>query len=132
MAVAIAFTSQDTGTSYNVVFRDFTSPDIPRSWQGTAGFARSLTGANVLKGPRYQQKYQWTIDCILPTEDAERLDKMYAAWDVDRADGKAVAVGILDTCFGDDVSGSAVFTVAPTYTYAGPRHTIVSLGLVQV
>ena len=132
MTVAIAFTSQETGTTYNVVFENFTDAEFPRQWSSTAAFNRSGTGAFIQSGPRYQQKYNWTIDCLVETSVAEELDALYRAWDIDRAAGKSVAVGILDKCFGDDVSGAATFTVAPTYTYAGPRHTMVSLGLAQV
>ena len=132
MTVAIAFTSQETGTTYNVVFRDFTNMDYPRQWGNDAAFNRSGTGAFIQSGPRYQQKYNWSIDCLVETTVAKELDNMYKAWDYARSTGKSVAVGILDKCFGDDFSGQATFTVAPTYTYAGPRHTMVSLGLSQV
>jgi len=132
MAIAIGYNSQSGGRSYNLVFRDFTSTDIPRSFDNTAGFNRSQTGALIQQGPRFTQKYVYTIDCMVETQVAEDLEQLYADWDTDRASGRSVAVGLVDTCFGATKELTVTFSVAPTFTYAGPRHTIVSFGLQQV
>ena len=131
--IAIAYTSQEPPTAtYNVVFTDFTSRDLPRQWENAASFGRSQTGALLQQGPRFQQKYIWTIDCIVDYDVAEQLDALYKSWDYDRSQGKSVAVGITDATFGTPIQSQATFSTAPTFTYAGPRKTIVSFGLTQV
>lgn len=131
--LAIAYTQQTGGSaSWNIVFEDFTSPELPRQYENSAGFGRSSTGALIQSGPRYTQKYVWIVDCILDKENAQDLNQLYRAWDEDRATGKSVAVGITDATFGDSLSSQATFTSAPSFTYASPRKTIVSFGLTQV
>lgn len=131
--IAIAYTQQLGGSnSWNVQFTDFTSTDFPRQYENAAGFNRSQTGALIQSGPRYDQKYIWTIDCLVDTTDAYDLDALYKAWDSDRAQGKSVAVGITDATFGATLASQATFVSAPVFTYASPRKTIVSFGLTQV
>jgi hypothetical protein len=130
--LAIAYSAQSGGGSWNIVFTDFTSRDLPRSFENSAGFGRSQTGALIQSGPRYEQKYSWTVDCMIDCEYAKQLEKLYVAWDKDRARGKSVAVGITDATFGDVVTGQATFTAAPTFTYASPQKVIVSFGLMGV
>lgn len=132
MAIAIAYNSQSGGGSYNLTFRDFTSTDLPRSFSNVAGFNRSQTGALIQQGPRFRQKYVYAIDCMVETSVAESLENLYAAWDQDRSTGRAVGLGLVDDCFGATKSMTVTFTVAPTFTYAGPRHTIVSFGLQEI
>ena len=132
--IAIAYTTQAVGLSqtYNIVFTDFTSQDLPRQWENAASFGRSQTGALLQQGPRFSQKYIWTIDCLIDTDVAEDLNALYAAWDYDRSLGMSVAVGITDATFGEPIQSQATFSTAPTFTYASPRKTIVSFGLTQV
>jgi hypothetical protein len=130
--LAIAYSGQSGGGSWNIVFTEFTSRDFPRSFENSAGFGRSQTGALIQSGPRYQQKYSWTIDCMVNSFVAVALMELYTQWDKDRAGGKSVAVGITDATFGPTVMGQATFTTAPTFTYASPRKTIVSFGLMGV
>ena len=131
--LAIGYTKQ-TGDSrsYNIVFTDFTSTDLPRQFENAASFGRSQTGALIQSGPRYQQKYMWTIDCMLDTDKAEALADLYRDWDLDRSEGLSVAVGITDATFGSPLTAEATFTTAPSFTYASPRKTIVSFGLKQI
>ena len=128
--IAIAFTSG--GRSWNVVFKDFTSTDLPRSFENSAGFGRSQTGALIQSGPRYQQKYSWIIDCLVDRYVAEQLEELYTQWDIDRAEGKSVVVGITDATFGAVIQGIATFTSAPSFTYASPQKIVVSFGLMGV
>ena len=128
--LAIAFTS--SGRSWNIVFTDFTSTDLPRSYENSAGFGRSQTGALIQSGPRYQQKYSWVIDCLIDKDAALALDELYTQWDQDRAQGKSVVVGITDATFGPVIQGIATFTSAPSFTYASPRKIIASFGLMGV
>jgi hypothetical protein len=130
--LAIAYTSQNGGGTWNIVFKEFTSSDFPRQWESAAGFARSQTGALVQGGPRYSQKYIWVIDCLMDAPEALLLNTLYASWDYDRSQGKSVAVGVTDATFGSLVTTQASFTTPPTFTYASPRKTIVSFGMVQV
>lgn len=130
--IAIAYSSQETTGTYNIVFTDFTSRDLPRQWENAASFGRSQTGALLQQGPRFQQKYIWTIDCMVDVGVAEQLAALYASWDFDRAKGKSVAVGITDATFGQVIQTQATFSTAPAFTYASLRKTIVSFGLTQV
>lgn len=131
--LAIAYTRQSAPvTSWNIVFEQFTSTDLPRQYSDTAGFSRSQTGALLQQGPRYAQKHVWTIDCMLTTPVAHQLDALYKAWDYDRSVGKSVAVGLLDQTFGPTVNTTATFASSPVFTYAGPGHTIVSFALQEV
>lgn len=131
--LAIAYTQQSGGSqTYNIVFTDFTSTDLPRQFENAASFGRSQTGAIVLEGPRYRQKWVWVVDCMLDADVALTLQDLYYSWDGDRAQGLSVAVGITDATFGNVITTSATFTVAPTFTYASPRKTIVSFGLKEV
>lgn len=128
--LAIAYTSG--GSSWNIVFTDFTSTDMPRSYENTAGFERSQTGALIQAGPRYTQKFSWAIDCLIDKQAALDLDELYRTWDYDRASGKSVAVGITDATFGPPITGSATFTTAPVFTYASPVKYVVSFGLMGI
>ena len=131
--LAIAYTSQAVSpVSWNIVFTDFTSTDFPRQYSNTAGFGRSQTGALILSGPRFTQKFIWTIDCLIDRDDAYNLDQLYRAWDLDRSNGLSVAVGVNDATFSSAVVTQATFSTAPTFTYASPRKTIVSFGLTEV
>ena len=131
-AIAIAFTQQ-TGAqaSWNLVFSQFTSQDYPRQWLPEAKFDRSVTGAVVLDGPQYRQKYLWTIDCIVTKTEAEQLHALYEAWDSDRAQGYSVAVGIADNTFAGTVNSSAVFSSPPSFTFLH-GNTIVNFALTEV
>ena len=131
--LAIAYTQQEGGSeTWNIVFTDFTSSDLPRQYENAATFQRSQTGALIQGGPRFGQKYVWGIDCLVDSEAAVALDKLYKAWDYDRSTGKSVAVGVTDATFGDVIMGSATFTAAPAFTYASPRKTVVSFSMTQV
>jgi hypothetical protein len=130
--LAVAYNAQYGGGSWNIVFTDFTSRDLPRTFENAAGFGRSQTGALIQSGPRYAQKYMWAIDCMVDSEQAVALEALYKAWDYDRAKGKSVAVGVTDATFGATITGQATFTTAPTFTYASPRKTIVSFGMTGV
>ena len=131
--LAIAYTKQSSGSqTWNIVFKEFTTPDLPRQWENAASFQRSQTGALIQGGPRFQQKYIWTIDCLVDYEDAIKLDQLYKAWDYDRSVGKSVAVGITDATFGSAISTAATFASPPIITFAGPRKNLVNFGLVQV
>lgn len=131
--LAIAYTKQSSGSqTWNLVFTDFTSRDLPRQWENAASFGRSQTGALIQGGPRFTQKYIWTIDCMVDEDIAYQLDDLYKAWDYDRSIGLSVAVGVTDATFGTTISTQATLTTAPSFTYASPRKTIVSFGMVQV
>ena len=57
---------------------------------------------------------------------------MFKDWDSDRALGLSTAVGVVDNCFGAEVSTSAVFSTPPSYSRLGPNNYIVSFGLSEV
>jgi hypothetical protein len=63
---------------------------------------------------------------------AASFDDMYKAWDADRADGLAVALGVIDSTFGTSITTNAIFTTAPTYQKFGPAMILVSFGLTEI
>ena len=92
----------------------------------------SASGADLLGGSAYAQKYQWVISTIMQTTDALSFDSMFRAWDADRASGLTSACGIVDETWGADVTTNAIFVTAPTYTRMGNKLTMVSFGLQEV
>jgi hypothetical protein len=65
-------------------------------------------------------------------EEAALFDQMFQAWDTDRSNGIAAAVGITDQTFGSTVTTSAVITTPPTYNRMGPKYMLLSFGLTEV
>lgn len=129
--IGISYT--DSGSNvYNFQIDNFGDNAMPRSYTDTASFDMSANGASILGGPAYSQKYQWVISTLMQTTDAESFDTMFQAWDTDRAAGLTAACGIVDETWGPDVTTNAVFVTAPTYTYMGPKLTMVSFGLQEV
>ena len=119
--------------AFNIVITNFGGNQLPRSYQESAAFSTSANGASILAGPAFKQKYQWAISTMMLNSDAEILQNMFEAWDSDRSEGLAAAVGIVDeTGPGPDVSTNAVFTTAPTFTRMGPLQMMVSFGLLEV
>jgi hypothetical protein len=97
-----------------------------------ASYDMSANGASILGGPAFRQKYIWTISCHQTPAKAQELDAMFRAWDIDRSDGYAAAIGIVDETFGSQVSTSALFSTPPSYVYISPSITLVSFGLSEV
>ena len=131
MALSIAYTSQ-AGTAYNLTFREFTSQEIARTYLPQGDFSRSVSGSQILTGAPVRAKFLWAISAPLQKSDALILDSMYRAWDQDRGSGISAAVGILDQNFGPDVSGSAVFSTAPGFTYLSKTFIICDFALTEV
>ena len=131
MALSIAYTSQ-AGTAYNLTFREFTTQEIARTYLPQVELARSVSGSQILSGPPGRAKFLWTVSAPLQKSDALILDSMYRAWDQDRGQGISAAVGILDQNFGPDVSGSAVFSTPPIFTYVSKTFIICDFGLTEV
>lgn len=99
---------------------------------GEIDFTQSTSGASILGGPAYAQKYQWVISTIMDTTEAQQFDAMFRAWDTDRAAGLTAACGISDETWGATVNTSAVFATSPSYTRLSPILTLVSFGLMEV
>lgn len=128
-SIGISYSPQGGGTPYNFVLDNFGGNEMPRSYESSASFSDSANGATLLTGPAYRQKYQWVISSIMRSPDALQLDEMFRAWDLDRGDGLPVGCGLIDNTFGPSVNATVVFITPPTYTYMGPRLTLVSFGL---
>ena len=131
MALSIAYTSQ-AGTAYNLTFREFTGQEIGRTYLSQAEYSRAVSGSQILSGPPTRTKYLWTVSAPLQKADALVLDSMFRAWDEDRGTGISAAVGVLDQNFGPDVSGSAVFSTPPIFTYVSKTFIICDFGLTEV
>ena len=129
--IGISYTA-DSGTAYNFQIDNFGDNAMPRSYVGSMAYDMSASGASILGGPAYRQKYQWVISTLMQKLTAESFDTMFQAWDTDRAAGLTAACGIIDETWGPDVDTDVIFVTAPTYTYAGPQLMLVSFGLQEV
>jgi hypothetical protein len=129
--IGISYTPS-SGGPYNFLFSEFSGAELPRTYQASASFSQSSNGASILTGPSFRQKYIWAISTPMTKTAAADLDRMYRAWDLDRSNGLAAAVGVTDQLFSDSVSTSAVFSTPPSYSRMGPNHMMVSFGLAEV
>lgn len=120
------------GTVYNFILDNFGEDAYPRTYVSTASFDTSVNGTNILGGPARIQKYQWAVSSIVPTANASTFEEMFRAWDLDRSNGLAAAVGVSDETFGATVNTSAVFVTPPSYTWMGPGFTMISFGLQEI
>ena len=130
--IGISFTPNAGSPVYNIVIDNFGGTEMPRSYQESAAFGRSLSGTSVLTGYAFRQKYMWAISTMMTKSDALEFDALFQAWDTDRAAGLAAAVGVSDTTWGATVNTSAVISTPPTYVRVSPTHTVVSFGLMEV
>ena len=130
MSVAIAYNASG-GSSYNVVFDSFLDAGLPRSFGNTGSFSESANGTSILSGPGYAQKFIWALNGLFTKEEAEELYSLFIAWDNDRAQGRAAAVGLLDQTFGGSLNTTATFTTPPSFTKNGEMFEV-SVGLTQV
>jgi len=130
--IGISFTPSIGTPVYNFVFDNFGSTDMPRTYQESATFSRSASGASLIDGSPYKQKYTWAISTIVPKATAISFDAMFRAWDEDRSAGLAAACGVTDTTFGPTVNAFVVFSAMPTYVHLSPTHTLVSFGIIEV
>ena len=130
--LGISYTPSGGSPVYNFQIDNFGDNAMPRTYVGSISYDMSASGANLLGGSAYAQKYQWVVSTIMDTTDALSFDQMFQAWDTDRAAGLTAACGIVDQTWGPDVTASAVFVTAPSYTRLGPKLTLVSFGLQEV
>ena len=130
--IGVSYTPSSGSPVYNFIIDNFDSNDLPRSYQGDAGFSKSANGTSIISGPAYRQKHSWVFSTMMTTAKAAEFDEMFQAWEDDRAAGLNVAIGIVDETWGASVSKSAVFSSAPTYTYLNGKDTLVSFGLTEV
>lgn len=130
--IGISYTPSGGSPVYSFVFSEFSGADLPRTYQASTTFRPSSNGTAVLTGPSFRQKYLWAISGPLTKAEAEDFDDMFRAWDQDRSNGLAAAVGIIDQTFGGEVNTSAIFSTPPSYTRMGPNYVMVSFGLTEV
>lgn len=130
--LGISYTPSGGSPVYNFQIDNFGDNAYPRTYVGAINYEMSASGANVLGGSAYAQKYQWVVSTIMDTTDALSFDAMFQAWDTDRAAGLTAACGIADQTFGTQVNTDAVFVTPPSYTRMGPNLTLVSFGLQEV
>lgn len=130
--LGISYTPSGGSPVYSFHIDNFGDNAMPRSYVGEISYEMSASGANLLGGSAYAQKYQWVISTIMDTADALSFDAMFRAWDTDRAAGLTAACGVVDETWGADVTTNVVFVTAPSYTRMGPKLTMVSFGLQEV
>ena len=132
MSLGISYTPVAGTPVYDITFTEFADSALPRSYSSDVSYDLSANGATILSGPAFRQKYIWAISAHQRPEKAQEFDAMFRAWDEDRSNGYNAAVGIIDDTFGTQVSGSAVFSTAPSYVYVSPSITLVTFGLSEV
>lgn len=130
--IGVSYTPSGGTPVYSFLFSEFSGAELPRTYQGGSQFERSSGGTSIITGAPYQDKYIWAISSPMLSADAESFDSMYRAWDLDRSNGLAAAVGIIDNTFGAQVNTSAVFSTTPAYSWMGPSYIMVSFGLTEV
>ena len=130
-SLSLAYTEL-SGQTYEFVLTEFTANELPRAYVPSGGFEVAVTGAAVLAGQPFRNRYIWAVSAILTKEDAEGIDNMFRKWDADRATGAVVALGVDDRTFGDQILTSALFSTPPSYERLGPTNFIVTFGLTEV
>jgi len=129
--LGLSYTAEE-GTVYNYILDNFGDDSYPRTYVATATFDTSVNGTNILGGPARIQKYTWAIASVVPSANAQGFEAMFRAWDLDRSNGFAAAVGIVDETFGPSITTTAVFVTPPSYTRMGPYYTMISCGLQEI
>ena len=132
MSLGISYTPSAGTPVYDILLTKFTDNALPRVYDSSLNYGQSVTGASVLTGPAFTQKYIWTISCHLTKTQAIELDAMFQAWDQDRSNGLSAAVGLIDRTFGPEVNTSALFSTPPSYVYYSASLVIVTFGLSEV
>lgn len=130
--IGVSYTPSGGTPVYSFVFSEFSGADMPRTYQPSTSFNRSSSGTAIITGVPYREKYIWAITTPMLNTDAADFDDMFRAWDIDRSNGLAAAVGIIDNTFGSSISTSAVFSTSPTYSWMGPSFMMVSFGLTEI
>lgn len=130
--IGISYTPSGGSPVYNLVFDNFGGTELPRSYQESATFEKSASGASIVSGSPYRQKYMWAMSSIVPKAFAEEFDNMFRAWDQDRSEGLPAACGVTDTTFGATVNANVVFSTMPTFVRLSPADYLVSFGLMEV
>lgn len=129
--LGISYTDQG-GTAHNFVLDNFGDFAMPRTYQSDAEYTQSASGAVILGGPAFRQKYQWVVSTKMSKTDAIAFDAMFQAWDADRAAGYSAACGVNDQTWGPAVTTTVVFATPPSYMRSGPQLMTVSFGLLEV
>lgn len=132
MSLGFSYTPVAGTPVYDITATDFTDSSLPRTYLSEAAYESSANGTTILSGPAYRQKYVWAVSCHMTPTKAQELDAMFRAWDIDRSNGYAAAIGVVDETFGTQVSTSALFSTPPSYVYVSPTITLVSFGLTEV
>ena len=131
--ITLSYTAQHgANTVYSIALKTFGDSSVMRARQQTTSTSSSANGTTVLAGSSYAQKSLWNVVAIDTKANVLTIDEMYAAWDKDRADGLAAAVGVNDTTFGAAVVTSAVFPNSPQFTKLGENLYEASFVLTEV
>ena len=129
--IGLSYTDFD-GETHSLEVALFSGDGLPRTVIQEAKLEFSAGGAAIASGPARRQRRVWAISAFLSGSEANDLEELHVAWDLDRAKGLAAAVAITDaTGFGDPVEASAWFSTAPSFSRAGPLW-LASFGLTEV
>lgn len=132
MSLGISYTPIAGTPVYDITIKEFTDNSLPRLYDSQIAYGTSVTGASVLEGPAFAQKYIWTISAHFTKEKALELDAMFRAWDEDRSTGANAALGLIDRTFGPEVNTTVLFSSAPSFVYLSPSVIVGSFGLSEI
>lgn len=128
---SVAYTAQ-SGTVYDITFREFSAQEVMRTYQASVTFQRTVSGSQVLSGPPTVSKYVWGVSGLCDKTIGLQLDDLYRAWNLDRANGISAAVAVLDLTWGTIGQRSAVFSTPPSFTYYNNVAIFANFGLTEV
>ena len=130
-AIGIAYSSQ-AGVNHNILVDTFTGAEVARTYDASTFYERGVSGTQVIQGRAGRQKFIWAISAVVSDAEAEAIDDLFKAWDLDRSSGIAAACGITDDTLFASVTTNAIFSTPPSYIRMGPHHYSVAFGLTEV
>ena len=130
-SIGIAYTSQ-SGTTYNVVFEEFTGKEFARTYDPSAQFQRTASGTTSLSGFGSRQKFIWAVNSHLTEAKAQEINALFRSWDNDRAMGQTAACGLIDDTLFGRTEASVIISTPPSFRYVAPNRIEVSMGMTEV
>jgi hypothetical protein len=124
--------------THSITLKNFTGGEVPRSYLSSAATGQSANGTTILTGPSFKTKRVWALSVYLERgsngapDELRQLYDLFEDWDQDRSNGLAVAVGVNDNTFLEELQLSAVFSTPPTYTRLSPVLYVADFALTEV
>lgn len=131
--VILSYTSSP-GDVYQIEFDRFVDEEIPRQTIGQTNIEFAVLGTAYGQGPSVRQPNIWTINTLASNRvtskalknaanynEVQLIKELYAAWDLDRANGLAARCVITDSVlmFGGTYTADTWFSEPPVYSVIG-------------